>query len=113
MTSLLSPESRASSIPYCRIGLSTSGSISFGMTFVAGKNRVPKPAQGKTQVRRGEVIREGRISQVATGLVALVGSWRFAFLIDLRARDRKAEGRRQKAEGRSKKPARPGCFSIL
>src|SRR5436190_14116401 len=52
MTSLSRPELRASSIPYCRIGRSTSGSISFGMTLVAGKKRVPKPAQGKTQVRR-------------------------------------------------------------
>jgi hypothetical protein len=30
------------------IGLSTSGSISFGCAFVAGRNRVPNPAAGKT-----------------------------------------------------------------
>src|SRR5215470_7167820 len=29
-------------------GLSTRGSISFGWAFVAGRNRVPKPAAGKT-----------------------------------------------------------------
>jgi hypothetical protein len=29
-------------------GLSTTGSISFGMAFVAGKNRVPSPAAGIT-----------------------------------------------------------------
>src|SRR3954449_3413375 len=57
-TSLSMPEPSASSMPYWRMGLSTSGSISFGMTFVAGKNRVPKPAQGKTQVRRVAMSRE-------------------------------------------------------
>jgi hypothetical protein len=40
-------------MPYWRMGLSTSGSISFGITFVAGKKRVPKPAHGNTHVRRG------------------------------------------------------------
>src|SRR5688500_13939133 len=30
------------------IGLSTRGSISFGWAFVAGRNRVPRPAAGKT-----------------------------------------------------------------
>jgi hypothetical protein len=30
------------------VGLSTMGSISFGCAFVAGKNRVPKPAAGMT-----------------------------------------------------------------
>src|SRR5688572_30434258 len=58
MINLSRPESRASSIPYCRIGLSTSGSISLGMTFVAGKKRVPKPAQGKTHVRSGFMAAE-------------------------------------------------------
>jgi hypothetical protein len=29
-------------------GLSTTGSISFGIAFVAGKNRVPSPAAGIT-----------------------------------------------------------------
>src|SRR5271157_5603481 len=33
------------------IGLSTSASISFGMAFVAGRKRVPKPAAGKTALR--------------------------------------------------------------
>src|SRR5262252_9272258 len=33
------------------IGLSTSGSISFGCAFVAGRNRVPRPAAGKTALR--------------------------------------------------------------
>jgi hypothetical protein len=29
-------------------GLSTTGSISFGIAFVAGRNRVPSPAAGMT-----------------------------------------------------------------
>src|SRR5215475_3961952 len=33
------------------IGLSTSGSISFGCALVAGRNRVPRPAAGKTAFR--------------------------------------------------------------
>jgi seryl-tRNA synthetase len=33
------------------IGLSTSGSISFGCAFVAGRNRVPSPAAGNTAFR--------------------------------------------------------------
>ena len=42
------PEATASSIMYCRVGLSTIGNISFGCAFVAGKNLVPKPAAGIT-----------------------------------------------------------------
>src|ERR1700692_3322091 len=33
------------------MGLSTTGNISFGMTLVAGKNRVPRPAAGNTALR--------------------------------------------------------------
>src|ERR1700722_8828039 len=33
------------------MGLSTSGSISFGCAFVAGKKRVPRPAAGNTALR--------------------------------------------------------------
>jgi hypothetical protein len=32
-------------------GLSTIGSISFGLALVAGKNRVPRPATGNTAAR--------------------------------------------------------------
>src|SRR6202163_197666 len=45
------PECRASSTPYWMIGLSTSGSISLGCAFVAGRKRVPRPAAGKTALR--------------------------------------------------------------
>src|SRR5690606_2169337 len=42
------PASIASSAAYCTSGLSTIGSISLGFALVAGKNRVPSPATGKT-----------------------------------------------------------------
>src|ERR1044071_10064048 len=45
------PECNASSTPYWMIGLSTSGSISFGWALVAGRNLVPSPAAGKTALR--------------------------------------------------------------
>src|SRR5262245_8273026 len=38
------------------LGVSTSGSISFGTAFVAGKNRVPSPATGNTALRTLFVI---------------------------------------------------------
>src|ERR1700683_4677339 len=45
------------------MGLSTSGSISFGCALVAGKNRVPRPAAGNTALRTFMVIdtRQSRI----------------------------------------------------
>src|SRR5262245_11050672 len=33
------------------LGVSTIGSISFGIAFVAGRNRVPRPATGSTALR--------------------------------------------------------------
>ena len=42
------PAARASSIAYWISGRSTSGRISFGTDLVAGRNRVPNPATGKT-----------------------------------------------------------------
>jgi hypothetical protein len=42
------PASNASSTAYCTTGLSTTGSISFGIDLVAGRNRVPSPATGMT-----------------------------------------------------------------
>src|SRR5277367_792225 len=38
-------------------GLSTSGSISLGCALVAGRNRVPSPAAGKTALRTFGIIR--------------------------------------------------------
>src|ERR671924_2335260 len=46
-----SPEATASSTTYWIVGLSTTGSISLGWAFVAGRNRVPSPAAGKTPLR--------------------------------------------------------------
>jgi len=37
--------------------LSTNGSISLGCAFVAGRNRVPSPAAGKTALRTFGIIR--------------------------------------------------------
>src|SRR5690606_23011561 len=45
------PDATASSTAYWMIGLSTSGSISFGIVLVAGRKRVPRPAAGNTAVR--------------------------------------------------------------
>src|SRR5919107_3170784 len=45
------PAATASSTAYWMTGLSTSGSISFGWAFVAGRKRVPHPAAGKTAFR--------------------------------------------------------------
>src|SRR5438045_6674318 len=45
------PEATASSTPYWMMGLSTTGSISLGCAFVAGRKRVPRPAAGNTALR--------------------------------------------------------------
>jgi hypothetical protein len=42
------PAATASSTAYWMSGLSTTGSISLGEALVAGRNRVPRPATGKT-----------------------------------------------------------------
>jgi hypothetical protein len=42
------PAATASSTTYSIAGLSTTGSISFGVALVAGRNRVPRPAAGMT-----------------------------------------------------------------
>src|SRR6266849_1267383 len=45
------PAATASSTIYCNVGLSTSGNISLGMTLLAGRMRVPRPATGNTALR--------------------------------------------------------------
>src|SRR5215472_8176692 len=47
------PAARASSIAYWISGLSTTGSISLAVALVAGRNRVPRPATGRTALRNG------------------------------------------------------------
>src|ERR671934_1930231 len=54
------PEATAPSTMYWITGLSTMGSISFGIAFEAGRKRVPSPAAGMTALRtrltRGELL---------------------------------------------------------
>ena len=50
-TSRVAPAASASSTAYWISGLSTTGSISFGLALVAGRKRVPLPATGNTAVR--------------------------------------------------------------
>src|SRR5206468_6029095 len=50
------PLAMASSTPYWIVGLSTSGSISFGCALVTGKKRVPRPAAGKIAFRTRDVV---------------------------------------------------------
>jgi hypothetical protein len=45
------PPASASSAAYWISGLSTTGSISFGLALVAGRKRVPRPATGNTALR--------------------------------------------------------------
>src|SRR3954466_8965428 len=51
MMMLSAPDATDSSTTYWMVGLSTSGSISLGCALVAGRNRVPRPAAGKTALR--------------------------------------------------------------
>src|SRR5215470_16398221 len=64
------------------IGLSTSGSISFGCALVAGRNRVPNPAAGKTALRtlwfcRRSLPFRRSLSGVMAGIIVTAGvfSW--------------------------------------
>jgi hypothetical protein len=50
------PAARASSTAYWISGLSTTGSISFGIALVAGRNRVPNPPTGNIALRSGFLI---------------------------------------------------------
>src|SRR5512146_1715285 len=47
-TRRVAPAASASSTAYWMSGLSTTGSISLGEAFVAGRKRVPRPATGNT-----------------------------------------------------------------
>src|SRR3954452_6548731 len=59
------PEATASSTAYWMTGLSTSGSISLGCAFVAGRNRVPQPAGGETALRTRITPHCGGIGRLA------------------------------------------------
>src|SRR5215470_3231075 len=47
-------------------GLSTIGSISFGIALVAGRKRVPNPATGKTALRTGRRIKPSIVNRQQT-----------------------------------------------
>src|SRR5437660_11609098 len=51
------PAATASSTTYWIAGLSTTGSISFGVALVAGRNLVPRPAAGMTALVTGALMR--------------------------------------------------------
>src|SRR5665811_584467 len=55
----VSPARTASSTTYWIEGLSTTGNISFGRLFVAGRKRVPSPAAGMTALRTFWVLLMG------------------------------------------------------
>src|SRR3954464_9438505 len=56
MRTSLRPARTASSTTYWIAGLSTTGSISFGVAFVAGRKRVPSPAAGMTALVTGALM---------------------------------------------------------
>src|SRR5260370_7432417 len=63
MISCSIPLAIASSTPYWMVGLSTSGSISFGCALVTGRNRVPSPAAGNIALRTIELIFSDNLSR--------------------------------------------------
>src|SRR5579862_8174119 len=73
-TSLRAPASSASSTAYWIRGLSTTGSISFGLALVAGRKRVPRPATGNTAVRMAgcDLMRKPRKGSVPDRLIGAV-----------------------------------------
>src|SRR3954454_14809427 len=56
MRTSLRPARTASSTTYWMAGLSTTGSISFGVALVAGRKRVPSPAAGITALVTGALM---------------------------------------------------------
>src|SRR4051794_20812524 len=56
MRTSLRPARTASSTTYWIAGLSTTGSISLGVAFVAGRKRVPSPAAGMTALVTGALM---------------------------------------------------------
>src|SRR2546429_661153 len=56
------PDAIASSTPYWIVGLSKSGSISFGCALVTGRNRVPRPAAVMIALRTGLAVIEANLA---------------------------------------------------
>src|SRR5437588_626303 len=57
------PAFTASSTMSWMVGVSTMGSISLGMAFVAGRKRVPRPAAGMTTLRSGCFIAARKVAK--------------------------------------------------
>src|ERR1700735_68732 len=97
MMTSVQPAATASSTAYWIRGLSTSGSISFGVALVAGRKRVPKPAAGITALR------------IFCGIIELDVSLLFYLFSIVRSR---AEHERTQREGRGtnqKDRRKTGC----
>src|SRR5699024_6586459 len=92
MRTSVRPAATASSTTYWIAGVSTTGSISWGTSFVAGRTRVPRPATGMTTlrillIRPGYPARPGRVLRLAkpgphraarvAGRAAVGQSWRY------------------------------------
>src|SRR5215469_14636480 len=73
-TRRVTPAASASSTAYWMRGLSTTGSISFGLALVAGRKRVPRPATGNTAVRITDfgVILIGFLQKICLALLPSV-----------------------------------------
>src|SRR5688572_23555844 len=70
----VSPARTASSTTYWIDGLSTTGSISLGWLFVAGRKRVPSPAAGMTALFNGpsgSSARDATVRRIAIEAVLL------------------------------------------
>src|SRR5947209_18112081 len=83
---LSTPEATASSTPYWMIGLSTSGNISLGCAFVAGRKRVPRPAAGKIAFRTRVFTAANRITGERGETCGTLNRTRMLDLIFLRDR---------------------------
>src|SRR5688572_10108930 len=79
------PAAAASSTAYWISGLSTIGSISFGLALVAGKKRLPRPATGKTALRSGFVIGSMMLQQLLQALFVDHVDAQLARLVELAA----------------------------
>src|SRR6266571_6745361 len=75
------PAATASSTTYWIAGLSTTGSISFGCAFVAGRKRVPRPAAGMTAFVTDMV--DPRVGPLSLRTVGIVGNRGRRGLIEL------------------------------
>src|SRR5687768_11677389 len=100
------PAATASSTTYWIAGLSTTGSISFGCAFVAGRNRVPRPAAGMTALVTDIGVPSLRLPGVIgnrrrRGLIELVGGHDDVPATSLRLVQRLVGGTKKRLRGRA------------